>query len=346
MRIYIDPTEAREGTRLPVRRGMTEAPGLEHVTGCDIMVTPLSENVPALKKIPPHRKLLKRHSGAGAVFIQRKSGGDFLSSIPDLKSIQDRMLEWARPGGCILLITGLDLECETGCDIGDYVRMLWGVLSGFAENTRGWTIGTEHSKKNVDSVIAALNAWRHRGGHVIWLPEDDMIVPWLGEIGAMVDHMSQNPVRMFSDVTPLQRLEKDPVNWVTTRSAFPPGIGRRLLKDLAKHVGGKGTDPVKSPPALIEVMRFMRDGDLTDVSGWGKGRQRETKRWWGMGADSGLLFGRSFSHIDIKFDPPLPFEPSGDGIEKIGDDHYRFTDVGSLEAVSEVLSATGGTDGP
>ena len=266
--ISIDPTEARSTqsyqTRLPdsVVDAAVQVPGLEQATGADIIVS--AQSLPpdlSADPLPVPVKRMLEKATEYAVFVQRKSGGDFLNSIPDLARIQARMMEWCSAGGCWLLITSLDLN--TGNADGQ---------------NRDWT---------PEAVQGALLWWQLRGGHVAVLPDDDSIPAWLETMHQAVLKVEQEPIRWthsshlvdwHSVQTTLPHAMED---WQSSGSAFPklwgeakrealwkatyrncdkqptllnaykllledrvkvPGIGPKLTASLAEWIGWKETD--------------------------------------------------------------------------------------------------------
>ena len=89
---FIDPSETRKGTKMPVdaQEIFIELPGLEERTGADFLLSSLQ--MPAANDA-----LLRRHCEAG-ILVQRKSGLDLPSSIIDgrLSHSLGKMLEWCK----------------------------------------------------------------------------------------------------------------------------------------------------------------------------------------------------------------------------------------------------------
>lgn len=74
--IFIDSTELSSDSRLPHVKGAQTSDCLEAVSGADILVSTL--------KMPASTEtLIRKHAESGAIFIQRKSGCDFVTSILD-----------------------------------------------------------------------------------------------------------------------------------------------------------------------------------------------------------------------------------------------------------------------
>ena len=194
--IYLDPTEARKGTRLPqaiIDQG-SELAGLEAATGADILIStePITGDLSildgvandALRFITTHfyehddpvlshiasttnlsvpaiiaaRKLFI--AAQNGLLIQRKTGSDLLSLVPNYSRILMKMLLWTnRPW---LLFIG-ELKCSK---------------DGHA------SIDNRKSKFHYNSVVGCLEAWQmgfqgHGGGFVTTLTKDHLIAPWL-----------------------------------------------------------------------------------------------------------------------------------------------------------------------
>jgi hypothetical protein len=320
MPVYVDPTETREGTRLPqsVIKMAKELPGLEQKTGADFLVTPADIALPVdiTRKNDLTRMVLERACEHG-ILVQRKSGGDFVQSIPHLSGIQERMLHWAHPGGCILLVTGLEFR-------GQYV------MAGGRQTQ--WTAA---------SVKGAFRAWRFRGGHIETLPGDDQIVPWLSEMHEVVTGFAAEPVNVASRKEAVQRLVNEPLNWVTTGHGFPPGIGRAKRESIARAVS-PSSDPIRNPPPLARVLNFITSGKLTEADGIGKVLLFSIREWYGISSDRRLRDIPGFKSITMTFPEDLPVRLSGDGIEVVPSDEgiaYRFSSYTALETLDLVLSA-------
>lgn len=158
MQIYVDPTEVRHGTSLPAEIGrMAQIRiGLEYFTGADIVIAPgnlprLADDLHAMPQMLLNGMLSK------CLLIQRKTGADMMSSIPNLREIQRRMLDVAGVYRPWLL------------PVGDFARNgegtvnVNGRITGFAWN----------------AFLGALDAWQAYGGCVHLCPDDDEFVRWV-----------------------------------------------------------------------------------------------------------------------------------------------------------------------
>lgn len=252
MHVYADPTELRPGTRLSksVIMATEPLPGLERRTGGDFLITPLETPLRDVRRnVLPVRRALEKHVKAGAVLVARKSGGDFLGSIADLKEIELRMLEWVGPGACWLLQTGVyTIE-------GDFVA-----VDGRA------------SKIKPQQVNAAVFWWQRRGGHFKHLDSDDGISAWLDEMLKYSRQVMENPVRQVVHV-PAQKLARSKRNWVTTGLAFPTGVGLKKREALVASLKEDGLEPWLSNAVYRATTNQVK------VPGFGKTLINRCREW-------------------------------------------------------------------
>lgn len=151
--VLIDPTEGDADTRLPSLPNAIVSPGLEALTGADLLLSAL--DAPASTET-----LIRKHIAAGALLVQRKSGADLVHSIGDrLNSSLARMHEVAprRAAQHVLLFTGT-LTCDADGQA---------LIDGHDAMGKFW------------AVTAALARWGDRGGVVETLPTDAMIPQWV-----------------------------------------------------------------------------------------------------------------------------------------------------------------------
>ena len=256
--IGYDPTEARQGSRLPdaVIESATEIEGLEQATGADLIVTatPIPASLPDPMPVPCIRAL-QYAARQGAVLVQRKSGGDFLSSIPDLGGIIHRMNEWA-PMGRFLLITRLDEALEDAGNRGS-----------------GWS---------PESIAGAILRWKLRGGNVDILPTDDDIPQWVGFLHRTILNIAQEG-RIALVTEPIVTWEQDPVevtvkrplDWETTGSAFPKGWGAKARERVWQSLYDDGL-----PPTMLNAIIRVCSGQ-TKIPGIGPKSTQSLREWVG-----------------------------------------------------------------
>jgi ERCC4-type nuclease len=225
--IYIDHSEARRGSRLSqtVIKASTVLVGLEALTGADLILSPLDEpKIEQLTKAPITEILLRVHTQMG-ILVQRKSGGDFISSIGKLKEIEYRMGLWGLPW---LLITG-----RLGCNSKGKVVM--------DKRTYGLSYW---------SVIGALDAWILRGGGVTILTNDDQVAKWISDMCKRLDDCSE-PALVLPQ-KPRQGLMRDSelAQVVGTLMTFK-GIGGTTALAIARQCGN-----------LREAFRLLSDPQI------------------------------------------------------------------------------------
>lgn len=167
--IYYDPTEGRENTKLDV--ALLEAgeavQGLEAVTGADLLVT--AQELSTLDASKPAGKLALESACKSGILIQRKSGHDFLGSIPNLGSIAARM-NACDPLGVYLAIDGRFFSSDTGMT----------VCNG------------RHTNWNYNAFVGAIDAWQIYGGFVMQFDNADGLCKW-------VLHRNKNVKKMLMD---------------------------------------------------------------------------------------------------------------------------------------------------
>jgi len=158
--IVIDPTEANSQSRLPtdIITNSLLCEGLEHLTGADMLISPVS-NPPLTSVTGAIGKLsLEKHLASGAVLVQRKSGADVVNFIKDHDQILAKMLKWTNQPW--LLTIGVYM-----CDK-DNKLIVEGKRVG---GDTGWSYW---------SYWGALRSWQLRGGYVDNIVRDNMFMDW------------------------------------------------------------------------------------------------------------------------------------------------------------------------
>jgi hypothetical protein len=268
--IYVDPTEVRDDTRLPpaVIRAARELPHLEAVTGADLFLTPHKAMIPSLTG-EMGKSALRWHLEHGAILVQRKSGRDFLSSVPDLDSIVTRMLEWE---SAWLLVTGLwPYTDESGKAFVDGQRTDW----------------------DFDAAEGALVSWQARGGCVQLLPDDWAIGGWLTRMLDRTRKWANEPIKRVIQHQSTVTAEDD---WVTSGSAFPMGIGlakREALRDAIQEAGLDTT--------LVTALAWAT-GDCGKVPGFGKVLSRRCREWIGL-PDYARIVPHTWTEVTLTLPP-------------------------------------------
>lgn len=207
MAYFIDPSETRKGTKMPVdaQEIFIELPGLEERTGADFLLSSLQ--MPAANDA-----LLRRHCEAG-ILVQRKSGLDLPSSIIDgrLSHSLGKMLEWCkRPW---LLIVG-----------------------NLTEQSGKVSVGGSPSNLTYGQVIAAVDWYQMRGGFVTILEDADKVYIWCLEQQERLIKVLGSPTKEIHERMPDQVLTWPPRPWVRTLRTLP-GIDIKLGDLIAEQSG-------------------------------------------------------------------------------------------------------------
>jgi hypothetical protein len=271
---FADVTELRDDSVIPEwsQRQLRSVTGLEAATGGDWIVSGL-ESMPDTIRTPlakPVERLLLRHfdlpvveSAGSAILIQRKSGADFVGSIDKLNNIQERMMQWARPGGCRLLITGV-----------------WPTEDGRVA-TKGHTFD-----RTFDSLLKKLAWWEVRGGHVDWLTSDSEIDEYLRNMMDMVSTIMDTPIRYTSNLEPF--VHRPPVqgllhvspDWLITGSAFPMGWGVKKRQAVYDSLVAD-----KLEPTLNNALARVLIGKVK-IKGIGPKLRDSLREWVGSDGES------------------------------------------------------------
>ena len=274
--IFIDESENRSTSNMPVVEGSISVTGMEEICGADAMVSTL--------KIPPRTKtLIQKHADSGALFIQIKRGGDLPSSIGDRLNLSlAKMFEVKTKfaGQRILLVTGLFCYDKDGK-----------VLVGNVVNTSGkspyvkWYDAYGGSWK---ALITAVRMWALRGGvNIISLPIAGNISDWLHGAERDLESFKEKP---FKDIIAHTDFPDDPpepkdilqlprrVTDFRRVLAACPGIGparANILWEAANH------DPITAILYLLEKRDVVKGiGDKTIAS---------NREFWGMGEGMELI---------------------------------------------------------
>lgn len=253
--IYIDPTEARDSTRLP-QSTINIAhllQGLEYYTGADILITPHTSPMPdTITDIVPHQTALRTHCQDG-VLIQRKSGADFLSSINDLALIQGRMLEWSDNP--------------------------WLLITCVREGSKGSVLITGTKKRwqwNWSSLSGVMDAWCDRGGSVKMLRTDEDITQWLLAREKRCTLWQKEPIKHVNRIR--QHISVDECNWFNTLRAWPGQVGPKMLEELAKYI----VQQWNRPPTLANAIALACSDEVLGVKWWGPVTLDRVREWFGV----------------------------------------------------------------
>jgi ERCC4-type nuclease len=211
MRIFLEASEARSGTRMPdnVIAHSTVLVGMEALTGADLILSPLDRpTLKELTKCPASVEALKMHCRAGCL-IQRKSGSDFIGSISKLPEIEYRMSQWGTPW---LLITG-ELKCSP---------QQKAIINGRKTGYSYW------------AIQGSLDSWQLRGGCVTILAKDSLIAKWLSDQAKRLSERSES-VLVLPQRAP-QKLTKDAeLDQIVATLMTMPRIGQTTAVTIARQ---------------------------------------------------------------------------------------------------------------
>jgi hypothetical protein len=284
--IYIDTSEAREGSLLINAASYTPISNLESLTGADILVSPWDDLPNPLKvNFPPHEAILHRHCQNGCL-IQRKSGHDLLGSIHKLDHILYRMLQW----------------CKNP----------WLVYTRIRQSRNGLAIVTgskRRSKWRWSSISGKLDSWRDCGGSVKSLLCDTDLPDWLESRRIAVDKWQDEPEKVLSGKTPQRpiAIRSDEQNFFNTLRLFPPGVGEKSVENLITYTATK----LHLPPTAWVVCQVASSEESLKVRGWGKVRMQDMREW--LGYDGTLLKeGRLYELTDVMIGDIVPVNMKGE----------------------------------
>lgn len=170
MKIVIDPTERREGSLLPLDIKAEIFPGLEALTGADLMLC--NASFPTTTET-----LILKHIEQGALLIQRKSGMDLVNSLGlrMADSLARMRSTKARQSQCILLIIGI-LTCDAAGRA---------VMDGRETSANYW------------AVQGAVSKWHDRGGVVEILSRAGLLQGYLESKTRHLEEYRVTPVKQY-----------------------------------------------------------------------------------------------------------------------------------------------------
>lgn len=257
MTIYYDPTEGRQGTRLPQQLVQSGIPlkGLEAFTGGDLLITPLDKpKMVEITESKPSQIALRKHTEAG-LLIQRKTGRDLTNSIIDghlTKLVIAKMLMWSTAPW--LAFIG-DIKCD---------RDGMCVIDGGVTNL------------SYDQVQGALEAWQLRGGYYSCIGTDALFTKWVNRWHTKVQTWREDvalPPRQAQQV--ITGLLYDPIPWRATLATMP-NIGNEKASKIAEYCG-----------SLWASLHFLTTQDSLKCAGKpknviGRGTINEIRGWLGL----------------------------------------------------------------
>jgi hypothetical protein len=220
MTIYLDPSECREDSRLPISviKAGVQLPGLEHFTGADMLISTIDK--PRLREVSnstPVQLALRKHLDHG-MLVQRKTT-DLASSTDDLKYNLDKMKNAAPYFGFWLL-----------------------VAADICSNREGeLLINGKHQKSGFrdDSVRVIEEKWQFRGGCIKRLKYDYEITEWIRDMDHEMSEIEKHPTKVLEFRKPVQVIVGDGKNNLKWRSTLASidGIGIKRATAIAEYCG-------------------------------------------------------------------------------------------------------------
>lgn len=262
--IFIDPSESRERTRLPdtILSQAKVINRLEEFTGADLLVSTLKLPLRDLTDDDVTTNLLRRHCENGYL-IQRKSGRDYLNSIPDLSHILYRMCQWTPAP--ILLISGQFMPTREGTVCVDGQDTDW----------------------SYNAYLGGKWVWQNRGlqterfnavGKVVEVLRDSLIP---SVINVLLDSLrDDNPLHRLTLHNPIPRQVIGEPDWSIYLTALKIGIGEDKMTILQRNM-----------KSLADALCYLSDYDnlrAHKIEGIGKSHVRRAKERLGLADDECL----------------------------------------------------------
>lgn len=295
MALFYDSTESREGSRLPsdvIEYGY-RWDGVEAETGGDFIVTPglsdthkvaiLSERFTAVqiaKKIgvtisdvvkmqhdsENMNNLLYEYLYRGALVVQRKSGGDLLSSIQSSRLDESlARMNRAVPYSAqrVLLYTGV-----------------------FSEHNGKVALDGRVTGMGYMAFAMALTAWSNKGGVTVNLSDDSHILKWVQLVEEKLDEYKHTNSKMIystvyyppdmPDVDDALQMPIEVNDWRKTMVTFP-GLGPDRVNSLRDCLVEK-----YEKATLWSALQHATSPSAKDIHGWGPKSIESVRRWLGI----------------------------------------------------------------
>jgi hypothetical protein len=245
-KLFVDPGELKSNSKFIKCRGMAglepvPLPGLETMTGADILISPLDSPKPA------NGFLLKMHLGQGALLVQLKFSFDLVASIIDgrFKSSQARMLATgARPNQVILLFIGLAFEPEKeNAELminGQYVRNIVPAAKNF----------------KFRHYLEQRRKWALRGGIFEHITLSNSLKTWI-ESAAETTFNEPTSKQVWEPQQELFLID----DWRNVLVNLP-SVGEKKAQDIYEWLPDK---------SFYEFLAAVDDGSLLNVPGIGPG---------------------------------------------------------------------------
>jgi len=233
--------------------------------------TPISEIVRMKSLEEDMDSVLFEYLYRGAIVVQRKSGSDLVDSIqgPRLDESLARM-DRAIPyrSQRMLLYTGV-----------------------FGEKDGKVTLNGKVTGLGYMPFVMALTAWCNRGGTVVNLASDDMILEWLKLLEKQLESYKHADAKFvypdiyyppdMPDIDDVLQVPIEVRDWRKTIVTFP-GIGPDRANALKERIEGELGTNASLWNALQYACSFKM---MKDVSGWGKKSVQNVRNWLGIPDD-------------------------------------------------------------
>lgn len=257
--IAYDPSEGRVGTALPpkILEVGYPLPGLEKATGADLFIDRDDRPFTLDLETPFGMTIFQQHL-KGGMLVQRKTGLDALSSIPEYRNILGRMYETGSMSW--LLVVGVYWSDSAG-----------NVVFG------GHGAGAHMTQWKWHSYQGALDAWQIRGGYVHVCEDDFDAVNWLLAWDRKVKEMDLGREQVIvKRPTAPSAVVMHPKPWIATLESFP-GVGPAMADAISDY-----TD------TLAHALMWL-SGECKGVPGVGPKTRAGWRRWMGLNDGESLV---------------------------------------------------------
>ena len=255
--IYVDVTEGRADTRLPlsVIQESLQVVGLEHWTGADILITTAEGEMPGNILRPPGSLVWQRYVRDG-MLIQRKSGNDFLNSIANLHNIIIRMRK-TEPHMAWLMIAA---EMHPSIDN----------MTVLDQHPTGW---------HWNSVQGALDEFQIMGGMVHVEPDDERCADWLLRWDKKLPKLLAGVERLAKEKLIMPTIGALDQNRSRMTLMTLPGIGDDMSRRIIEHCNDR----------LVDALVWLSDPNASGVKGVGPTTLKRVRSWLALNDNEALM---------------------------------------------------------
>jgi hypothetical protein len=238
---------------MPHIDGAVVLDNLEHISGCDLMLS--TEQFPATTE-----DLIKMHLDKGALLVQRKHGLDLSQSVGErMNSSLSKMRQLgAKSSQCVLLFIGI-----------------------MTNNSEGKaTINRQDTHMSFWALQSAISRWHDRGGVFESLPKSSLIEDWCNMKLRHIEEYKKQPDKEFFPSNPAVHRE-DEILQVLIPVVDPritlctfPGIGEKTATLLMDEFGTLSD--------AVAWLTFPDTKGSTKVKGIGKVTKQKAREWLGL----------------------------------------------------------------